>query len=59
MNRNMIYRIIFEEIKESCEWAYDCKEGHYSYYIDGVISLGERMLKKLDDTEEGTVCTSM
>ena len=52
MSRNMIYRMVFEEIKESCEWACDCKEGSYSYYIDGVISLGHRILKELDNTEE-------
>ena len=51
MNRNTIYRMVFEEIKESLEWACGCKDGHYSYYVDGVIALGDRILKELDQTE--------
>lgn len=54
MNRNTIYRMVFEEIKESCEWGLDCKDGSYSHYVDGVICFGTRMLKELDNTvEEG------
>ena len=51
MSRDMIYRMVFEEIKESCEWACDCKDGHYSYYVDGVVSLGQRILKELGNTD--------
>ena len=50
MSKDMIYRMVFEEIKESCEWSLDCKGETYSYYIDGVISLGQRMLRELDKT---------
>lgn len=48
MNRDMIYKMVFEEIKESLEWACGCKDGYYSYYVDGVIALGDRILKELD-----------
>ena len=48
MSRDMIYRMVFEEIKESLEWACDCKDVHYSYYVDGVIALGDIILKELD-----------
>ena len=48
MSRNMIYKIIFEEIKESIEWGLDSKDGNYSHYIEGVICLGMRMLDELD-----------
>ena len=52
MSRDMIYRMVFEEINESREWSCDCKDTSYSWYIDGVISLGNRMLKELDNTVE-------
>ena len=48
MSKDMIYRMVFEEIKESLEWACGCKDGYYSYYVDGVIALGDRILKELD-----------
>ena len=56
MSRNMIYKMVFEEIKESCEWGIDCKDGSYAYYIDGVIALGQRMLKELYNTVECDEC---
>ena len=56
MSRNMIYKMVFEEIKESCEWGIDCKDGSYAYYIDGVIALGQRMLKELDKKVECDEC---
>ena len=52
MSRDMIYRMIFEEINESREWSCDCKDTSYSWYVDGVISLGQRMLEELDNTVE-------
>ena len=52
MSRNMIYKMIFEEIKESREWGIDCKDGSYSHYVDGVICLGMRMLDELDKKVE-------
>ena len=60
MSRDMIYRMVFEEIKESCDWGIDCKDGSHSYFIDGVIALGQRMLKELDNTveDEGRILTA-
>ncbi len=52
MNENMIYKMVFEEIAESLEWGNDCKDHHYAWYIDGVISVARRMLEKLNDTCE-------
>lgn len=60
MNRYMIYKMIFEEVKESIEWGLDCKDGSYSYYVDGVTSLGQRMLDELDKAveDEGKILTA-
>lgn len=52
MSRDMIYRMVFEEIKESVEWGGNCKDGNYAHYVDGIIALGQRMLKELDNTVE-------
>lgn len=52
MSRDMIYRMVFEEIDESREWSLDCKDSSYSWYVDGVVSLGNRILKELDNTVE-------
>lgn len=60
MSRDTIYRMVFEEIKESIEWGLDCKDGSYSHYVDGVTSLGQRMLDELDNTkeDEGRILTA-
>ena len=52
MGENMIYKMVFEEIKDSREWSSGCKDTTYSWYIDGVISLAERMLEKLEEPTE-------
>ena len=49
MDRNFVYKMVFEEINESREWSCDCKDKTYSWYVDGVISLANRMLDKLSE----------
>ena len=51
MNENKIYRMVFEEIKESLDWADGYQDGAYNTYIDGVISLANRMIKELNITQ--------
>ena len=55
MSRDMIYRMVFEEIKESMDWGLGDKDGSYAHYVDGIICLGMRILKELDNTVEGEV----
>ena len=52
MNKNIIYKAVFEEIKESLDFACDTKDEHYAWYIDGVISFANRMLKETDGGNE-------
>ena len=56
----MIYKMVFEEIKESIECGLDCKDGSYSHYVDDVTSLGQRMLDELDKAaeDEGKILTA-
>lgn len=56
MNENKIYRMVFEEIKDSLDWADSCKDGTYSMYIDGVISLTNRMIQDLNKTTDECEC---
>lgn len=51
MSKDLIYRMVFEEIKDSTEWGLNCKDGNYAHYIDGVICLGNRMLNELNNTD--------
>lgn len=50
MDKNKIYKMVFEEIKESLDWGLGDKEGGYSQYIDGVVALANRMIEDLDKT---------
>ena len=52
MDKNMIYKVVFEEIKDSTEWGCTCKDDTYSWYIDGVISLTNRIIEELDKKAE-------
>ena len=60
MSRDMIYRMVFEEIKESMDWGLGDKDGSYAHYVDGIIALGDRMLKELDKAseDEGRILTA-
>lgn len=51
MDKNMIYKSVFEEVKDSLEWGCDTKDNNYSWWIDGVISLATRMLNELSNKE--------
>ena len=54
MDKNKIYKMVFEEIEESLDWGLGDKEGGYSHYIDGVIALANRMIEDLDKTSSET-----
>lgn len=56
MNENTIYKMVFEEIKDSLDWADSYKDGTYSMYIDGVISLANRMIKNLNKITDECEC---
>ena len=51
MNENKIYRMVFEEIKESLDWSDGMGDGSYSWYINGIISLANRMIKEINTTQ--------
>jgi hypothetical protein len=52
MDENKIYKIVFEEIKDSLDWIDDPKDDHYYNFIDGVIALANRMIKEINRTSD-------
>lgn len=51
INKNEIIKTVFNVIKSSLEWGYDCADGAYAYYIEGVVAMAEEMICKFDDAE--------
>lgn len=51
MDKNMIYEMVFEEIKNSLEWESNYKDNGYSLWVEGIISLADRLLKEIDKTK--------
>lgn len=51
INKNFIYKIVFETINESLEWGYSAKDSEYGNYIGGVCSLANEMIAEIDKAE--------
>ena len=49
MSENQIIKIAFETIKESTEWGLECKDQTYGHWIDGVVTVVDSILKKIDE----------
>ena len=49
MNKLEILETFFETIEESTEWGFECEDRTYGYYIDGVVSMTNRLLEKVKD----------
>ena len=52
MNKENIYEEFFNVIRESIEWGIDAKNSKYGNYIDGVASMAQILLDKLDELED-------
>ena len=48
MDRNQIIETAFETIKESTEWGMEEKEKTYGYFVDGVVTVVENLLDKIN-----------
>ena len=58
MDRNMVIETAYEAIKDSLEWTDSYKsDGNgvdsYSNYIDGIVTMTENILNKLENEKEG------
>ena len=58
MDRNMVIETAYETIKDSLEWTDNYKsDGNgvdsYSNYIDGIVTMTENILNKLEKEKEG------
>ena len=54
MDKNKIYKMVFEEIKDSLDWSDSMSDGNYSWYINGITSLANRLIEDIDKTNSGT-----
>ena len=57
MDRNMVIETAYEAIKDSLEWTDNYKsDGNgvdsYSNYIDGIVTMTENILNKLENEKE-------
>ena len=48
MNKLEILETMFEVIKESTEWSFNCSDKNYEYFIDGVVAMMEALMNKLE-----------
>lgn len=50
MDKNQIYKIAFETIKESTEWGIEEEDSKiYAHWIDGVVTVVDNLLDKLKE----------
>jgi hypothetical protein len=48
MDRNQIFKTAFEVIKESTEWGIDEDSKIYGHWIDGVVTVVDSLIEKID-----------
>ena len=51
INKGMVLEATRKAIKESLEWGTTCGDNSFGYYVDGIISITDILLEKLDQTE--------
>ena len=52
MDKNQIIETAFEAIKESTEWGIEDKSDRYGHWVDGVVTMADSLLKKINDEKE-------
>lgn len=48
MDRMTVLEAMYETVKESLDWAFECRDDDYSYYMDGVVDVTEKLLEKVN-----------
>ena len=48
MDKSTVLEIAFETIKESTEWAMECDDKNYNYWITGVVAMTDKFLDKFN-----------
>lgn len=49
MDKNQIYEMAFETIKESTEWGIDEDSKTYGHWVDGVVTFADALLEKIKE----------
>lgn len=55
MNKEQIIETAFETIKESTEWGMEDKSDRYGRWIDGVVTVVDRILDILKEENDKTI----
>ena len=56
MDRNQIIETAFETIKKSTEWGIG-EDKVYGHFIDGVVTVVDNLLKRIDEDKNGRPVT--
>ena len=52
MERNAVFNALFNTIRDSLDWAYEVENKEYASYVNGVITLGDKLLSQLDKNDQ-------
>ena len=52
MERNDVFNALFNTIRDSLDWAYEVENKEYASYVNGVITLGDKLLSQLDKNDQ-------
>lgn len=52
MTRNDVFNALFDTIRDSLDWAYEVENKEYASYVNGVITLGDKLLSQLDKNDQ-------
>lgn len=53
MDKNQIIETAFEAIRESTEWGIGEKGRVYRHFIDGIVTIVDRLLDKINEEKNG------
>lgn len=53
MDKNEIIETAFETIKESTEWGLEDEGKTYGHWIDGVVTVTDKLLEKINEEKNG------
>lgn len=55
MTKEDIYSAMYEVIDDSMEWGFECDKNEYIHFVDGIRSMTEKLISKMDNKSFGLV----
>ena len=53
MDKNQIIETAFEAIRESTEWGIEEEGRVYGHFVDGIVTIVDRLLDKINEEKNG------